>query len=283
MGAVFYSAPMTLYGAMDQAALDAAYNNSAAVADSARWITDWERRSAALRQAMPAHLDLRYGPAERECIDFFAASEHGGPTLAFIHGGYWQSRTKETFSVVAEGPLSRGINVATIGYTLAPAARVDQIVAQCRRGVQFLHARLAELGGDPRRLHLSGRSAGGHLTAMLVGEPMIAGALAISGIYDLEPIRLSYLNEKLGLDIEEARRNSPLLHLPSDARHLIVTVGEDELPELRRQSASYAAAWQAQGLPGEFLPLAGRHHYSMIEELVRPNGAVTEALVRLVA
>lgn len=117
---------------------------------------------------------------------------------------------------------------------------------------------------------------------MLVGEPIIAGALAISGIYDLEPIRLSYLNEKLGLDIKEARRNSPLLHLPSRARHLIVAVGEDELPELRWQSQIYARAWLGRGLPGEFLPVPGCHHYSALDELARPEGKLSQALFRLI-
>jgi arylformamidase len=273
---------MSLYRDMDRAALDAAYNNSAAVADSARFVADWEARSAALRQAMPEQLDLRYGKAERARLDFFAAPERDGPTLLFIHGGYWQRNAKEMFSFVAEGPLALGINVALLGYTLAPEARLDAIVEQCRHGLAWLFGHLTELGADPRRLYVSGWSAGGHLTAMLADMPLVQGALAISGIYDLEPIRLNYLNEKLGLDEAEAQRNSPLLHLPAHAPPLLVAVGGDELPELYRQSESYFAAWQAEGLHGMFLPISGTHHYTVLEELARPGGVLGEALAGMV-
>ena len=241
------------------------------------------RSSAELRAARPRHLDLRYGEAPRNRLDFFAAPKPRAATLLFIHGGYWQSRAKETFSFVAEGPLALGLNVAVIGYTLAPEARLDDIVGECRRALSWVTRHIADLGGDPQRLYVSGWSAGAHLTAMLVGEPNVKGALAVSGIYDLEPIRLNYLNEKLRLDDAEARRNSPLLHVPARAAPLVITVGGGELPELQRQSETYHAAWRERGLPGEFVPLPGRNHYTAIEELARPGGLLTKALARLVA
>jgi acetyl esterase/lipase len=274
---------MSLYRGMDRAALDAAYNNSHAVADSAQFLARWEEASAALRRAMPQHLDLRYAAAERARIDYFAAGARNAPTLLFIHGGYWQRNAKEMFGFIAEGPLARGVNVALIGYTLAPEARLDAIVGECRTGAAWLSRHLAGLGADPRRLYLSGWSAGGHLTAMLMDMPAVQGALAISGIYDLEPIRLSYLNEKLRLDEREAERNSPIRHLPLQAPPLLVAVGGDELPELYRQSESYAAAWRAEGRSGTFLPLPNRHHYTILEELARPDGALCEALTTMVA
>jgi len=106
----------------------------------------------------------------------------------------------------------------------------------------------------------------------------VAGGIAISGIYDLEPIRLNYLNEKLRLDEAEAARNSPILHLPSGASPLVVTVGLGELPELIRQSEEYARAWQQHGLPGEYLPVARHDHFSILEELARPTGKILGAL-----
>ena len=271
-----------LYRDMDRAALDAAYNNGAAVADSDRFIARWEQRSAQLRAERSCRLDLRYGDAPRNRLDFFTAGERRAASLLFIHGGYWQSRAKELFSFVAEGPLSLGTNVALISYTLAPEARLDRIVGECRQALAWLAAHVAELGGDPARLYVAGWSAGAHLTAMLMQEAAIKGALAISGIYDLEPIRLNYLNDKLGLDDAEAQRNSPLLHLPAQAAPLLVTVGGDELPELRRQSETYHAAWRSHGLPGTFVPLPGRHHYAAVEELARPDGVLTRALAELV-
>jgi arylformamidase len=109
-------------------------------------------------------------------------------------------------------------------------------------------------------------------------DARVAGGVAISGIYDLEPIRLNYLNEKLGLDPAEAARNSPMLQLPSRAAPLIVTVGLGELPELIRQSQEFATAWQKRGLPGQYVPLPGHDHFSILDELARPDGKLVAAL-----
>src|SRR6188768_867679 len=107
---------------MDQQALDAAYNNTIAVADSARFVAEWQKRSDALAARHPQHLDLRYGPRERNRVDFFPAGRAGAPLLVFIHGGYWQMRAKELFRFLAAGPLARGVSFANVGYTLAPDA-----------------------------------------------------------------------------------------------------------------------------------------------------------------
>src|SRR5207253_7356696 len=116
-----------------------------------------------------------------------------------------------------------------IEYTLAPAAKLDAIVAEVRAAVAWTIVHATEWAGDPARVFVAGNSAGGHLTAMAMSDPRVAGGVAISGLFDLEPIRLSYLNDKLRLDPAEAARNSPILTLPSRAAPLIVTVGLDEL------------------------------------------------------
>jgi acetyl esterase/lipase len=257
---------------MDRAALDAAYNNGAAVRDSAQIVAGWEARSARLRAKHTESMDLRYGKDERNRIDYFAA-RRDGPVLMFIHGGYWQNRAKELFAFVAEGPLAWGINVALIGYTLAPQKRLDGIVAEIHAAAGWLAQSIPMLGGDPEQLFVSGWSAGGHLTAMAMSHPAVRGGLAISGIYDLEPMRLSYINDKLRLDEDEARRNSPG---PTDKR-LYVAYGADELPELCRQSEDYA-----ERLKGKAASLPGRNHFTVLEELASPHGALT-ALVRKLA
>ena len=256
-----------VYRGMDRAALDAAYNNSAAVADSAKIVADWEARSARLRAAHPEGMDLRYGPDERNRVDYFSA-RRDGPVLVFLHGGYWQNRAKEVFSFVAEGPLAWGINVALVGYTLAPQKRLDGIVAEIRAALDWLQQSLAMLGG--KKIYLSGWSAGGHLTAIAMDHPAVTGGLAISGIYDLEPMRLSYINDKLRLDEAEARRNSP----GPTPKPLVVVYGADELPELRRQSEDYAKL-----LRGKAVALPRRNHFTILEELASPHGMLT-ALVR---
>jgi arylformamidase len=272
-----------LYRGMDRANLDAAYNNTAAVGPARReqYVAGWIARSNALRKARGGQIDLRYGDGARQRLDVFACGRPAAPTFVYVHGGYWQMNDKEPYAFLGEGVLSAGFNLALIEYTLAPAARLDQIVAEVRSAVAWVIEHAKELGGDPGRVFVGGHSAGGHLTAVAMDDGSVAGGLAISGIYDLEPIRLNYLNEKLGLDPAETARNSPILHLPSRAAPLVVTVGLGELPELIRQSEEYAAAWQRRGLAGRYLALPGHDHFSILEELARPDGALLEALKAL--
>jgi acetyl esterase/lipase len=269
-----------LYRGMDRAALDAAYNNTAAVGPAKRddYVAGWTKRSDVVRKTPGARLDLRYGDDARHRLDVFPCGKPGAPTLAYIHGGYWQTNDKEPYAFLGEGLLAAGFNLALIEYTLAPAARMDQIVGEVRRAVAWLIDHAKELGGDPDRVFMSGHSAGGHLTAIAMTEVRLAGGIAISGIYDLEPIRLNYLNEKLGLDVAETERNSPMRHLPTHAAPLVVTVGLGELPELVRQSEEYAAARQRHGLPGGYLPVPKHDHFSILEELAQPHGAILAAL-----
>jgi acetyl esterase/lipase len=268
---------------MDRAELDAAYNNTAAVPERDAIVAGWAARSARVRREYAGRLDLAYGDTQRERLDLFLAADPQAPTLAFIHGGYWQiaDLAKESFAFFAEGLLPLGTNLAVIEYTLAPAARLDRIVAEVRRSVRWLAEHLAEYGGDPNRLYIAGHSAGGHLTAMTVPLAEVRGGIAISGIYDLEPIRLNYLNEKLGLDVAEAERNSPVRHLPATAGELVVAYGTRELPELCRQSIEYAREWTERGLPGRLLPVDGADHFTILDALARPEGVLTRALLAM--
>jgi arylformamidase len=272
-----------LYRGMNRIQLDAAYNNTAAVPERGAIVADWAARSATVRREHNSHLDLTYGDSPRERLDLFLAVNPKAPTLAFIHGGYWQMNDKENFAFFAKGLLPLGINLAVVEYTLAPAARLDRIVAEIRRSVQWLAEHLGDYGADPARLYVSGHSAGGHLTTMTMPLRVVRGGLAISGIYDLEPIRLNYLNTKLGLDAAEAGRNSPLLHLPETASELVVAYGTRELPELCRQSVDYGQAWAESGLPGHLLPVEGANHFTILEALGDPKGALTRTLLTMIS
>jgi acetyl esterase/lipase len=273
---------MHVYRGMDRAALDAAYNNSAAVAHSAAIVSDWDRRSAAFASAHARYLDLRYGERERNRIDYFPAeANRGGPVLVFIHGGYWQMRAKETFRFVAEGPLAHGIHVALIAYTLAPEATLTEIVAEIDSALDWLARNARDLGGDAERIYTSGWSAGGHLTAMSLDHPAVRGGLAVSGIYDLEPIRLSYLDEKLKLTEEEVERLSPQRRLAAVSRPIVVAYGESELPELQRQSREYGARLADAGAKVTLSALRGHDHFSILEELAAPAGELTALAVKL--
>jgi arylformamidase len=259
---------------MSQQDRDLGLNNGVAVAGSAEIVAGWERRSADMRVRHASHLDLRYGPRQRNRIDFLKSAD-GGPTLVFIHGGYWQGRAKEIFTLFAEGPMAHGINVALIGYTLAPEATLDQIVAEIHQGIDYLAEHSAELGGDPNRIVASGWSAGGHLTAMALSHRKVKAGIAISGIYDLEPIRHSYLNVKLALDEAMSRRNSPMMQAEGAMKPLSLVVGSAELPLLRRQTAEFAGHRAKLGLPVSYEEIPEANHFTIMKEMGSPSGRIT--------
>ena len=265
---------------MSQQERDLGLNNGVAVTGSADIVAGWERRSTEIRGKHSDHLDLRYGPRERNRIDFLRARDKG-PTLLFIHGGYWQARAKEVFTVFAGGPMAHGINVALIGYTLAPDATLDEIVAEIHRGIDFLTEQLPVLGGDGKGIVVSGWSAGGHLTAMALAHPSVRAGMAISGIYDLEPIRHSYLNVKLGLDEAMSRRNSPVMQSGGAMKPLSLVAGSAELPMLRRQTAEFAGHRARFGLPVTYEEIPGADHFTIMNELVSPNGRITTLIRQL--
>jgi arylformamidase len=265
---------------MSQQELDLGLNNGVAVAGSADMVAGWERRSIEVRARYSGHLDLRYGPRERDRIDFLKVREKA-PTLVFIHGGYWQHRAKEIFALFAEGPMAHGINVALFGYTLAPAATLDQIVAEIHQGLDFLAGQLPDLGGDASRIVVSGWSAGGHLTSMALSHPQVKAGMAISGIYDLEPIRHSYLNVKLKLDEAMSRRNSPMSQAGGAMKPLSLVVGEAELPLLRKQTADFAGHRARYGLPVTYEEIPGADHFTIMNEMASPTGRIATLIRQL--
>jgi arylformamidase len=241
----------------------------------------WAQDSAALYQSWPVIRDLRYGSAPRQRLDIFPARRIGRPTLVFIHGGYWQWGRKEDEAFVAAGPLAHDINVVNVEYTLCPQISLDGMVAEIHAALDWLSPRLAELNADPGRLMVGGSSAGAHLASMMLHRAEVTGALLISGIYDLEPIGLSGLNDALRMDPPTAHRNSPIRHLPPGAAPVCCAVGADELPELIRQTHEYWHAWEAGGLPGSKATLSAVNHFSIMDELARPDGRLTRALLCL--
>ena len=265
---------------MSQLDRDLGLNNGVAVTGSGEMVAGWEERSGDMRKRFRGHIDLRYGPRERNRIDFLKAADNA-PTLLFIHGGYWQARAKEVFTVVAEGPMAHGINVALIGYTLAPDATLDEIVAEVNAGIDFLSGQLPALGAAAEGIVVSGWSAGGHLTSMALSHPKVRGGMAISGIYDLEPIRHSYLNERLRADEATSRRNSPMMQEGGALKPLSLVVGSAELPLLRKQTADFAGHRARYGLPVTYEEIPGANHFTIMHEMMSPKGRITTLIRQL--
>jgi arylformamidase len=277
---------MALYRDYDRAGLDAQYFLRARVPEHPEYFRRWAEDSAAVRRTRPCQLDIPY---DGERLDLFPAERHPAPCLLFIHGGYWQALDKSDFSFLVPAFQDAGVAVAVVNYTLAPKAGMDEIVRQNRAAVAWLQRNAREYGLDPARIHVAGHSAGGHLTAMVLATDWSAfgldrdpvrGACAISGLYDLEPIRLCYLNDVLGLDALGAERNSPIHHLPKQSPPLILSVGTGETDEFLRQQEAFAAAWRGAGLALEVADQPGDHHFAVVGRLGESQGPLHRAVMR---
>jgi arylformamidase len=272
---------MTLahWGAMSRAERDAAYNNSAAVSDSAEHVARWTAASAALRADRPSHLDIPYASRERTKWDLFPAADPNAPCLVHVHGGYWQRNSRDVFACLSEGVARHGWSAALPGYTLAPDASISTIVAELRLALDWLkkHRTTYSISGP---IILSGWSAGGHLAALLLEHPCVAASLAISGVYELGPIRDTYLNEKLRLTDEEMRTLSPI-RLAQSAKPLDIAYGTRELPALVGSSRELHAKRAALDLPGSLVPAPGHDHFTILETLRHPAGLLTRCALQL--
>lgn len=273
---------METYRGMDRDALAEAYNNRAVVPGWQDYMTEWETRSAALYAGKVCTRDLSYDESSpRRRFDVFEGDRPNLPTVLYMHGGYWQWNDKEGQAFVAEGALGQGISVAVGEHTLAPAITMSGMAEEMRQLVRAVSAHAFSAGRSPRVVVL-GMSSGAHLLALTLNMEDVAGALLISGAYDLDPVRLSPLNDAIGMDHAEARTCSPL-HLPHRApKPVTVAFGDAERPEIRRQGEDFQALLIGHGYPARLLPVPDTDHFSVLETLAHPDGTLCRALVTLV-
>ena len=265
------------WGSLTQRERDSAYNNTEAVPDSGALIEERNQASAPFRAAHASAVDLPYGATQREQWDLYPGGNPEAPTLVFIHGGYWQRNRREDFAALAEGALAMGWNVAICGYSLCPEVTMTRIAYQIHAALDWLSAEGPKYGFSGP-IVLTGWSAGGHLTALGAEHPSVTAAIAISGIFDLGPIRDTYLNAALKLTDEEIIELSPMRR-PVVQKPMAIVYGGAELPELCRQSRDFHRLRAEAQAPGPLLPIPGADHFRVIEALRQPDGA----LLRLAA
>lgn len=270
---------MSEWGRMSHAARDAAYNNGQHVADSAALNKARVDASATFRSTVPGRLDIPYGEAPRQKWDLFPAEDPDAPCFVFIHGGYWQFNSREDFGCLGAGLRAHGWSVAFPGYTLTPDASLTQIVAEIHAALDWLAAHGPEHGIAGPVL-LSGWSAGGHLTAMGLNHPRVAAGLAISGVYELGPVRDTYLNVKLQLTDGEIEALSPL-RLPVVQKPMTISYGSAELQALVDDSRALHARRAAAHAPGALLPIAGADHFTIVTQLQEANSLLVRTALDL--
>ena len=266
--------------------LAAEYNNRALVPNHAEIIARWHRDAAAYRASHGGEFDIPYGARPRNRVDFFAGNGGGGqgPLIVFIHGGYWRSFDKSSFSHVAGPANAAGFDVVVPGYTLCPEVTLTDIIDEIRQCCLLLGQRTS------RRLVLTGHSAGGHLAAAMAATEwalygarpdLIQACLSVSGLFDLRPLMATAFNDDLRLSPVEAAAASPLFWPMTNRVPFDSWVGAEESFEFRRQARSLAAAWTGLGLPCRYEEVPGENHFSVGDLLARADHPMTLRLLEL--
>lgn len=257
------------------------YSPSSAIGgDYQRYVRAYTDESMQARSHCRQVSSYQYGKLLSQSLDLAVPTkpeeDDPPPLLVFIHGGYWQELSKRESFFAAADCVRTGIAFAAIDYTLAPEADLDQIVSECRDALVWLHRRAASLGFDRNRIFVAGSSAGAHLAAMTAFgcanrlQEGLAGLVLVSGIYELEPLIGTSVNDKLGLDVDAARRNSPLLHPVPGFPPAIVCWGEVETSEFKRQSRAFANHLDQSGIPVRTFEVPAKNHFDIILDLARP-------------
>ena len=265
---------------------EAEYNNRLRIPEYRAIVARWQATSAANRGTARADLDQPYGPGERQCYDLYYAAEPTAPLVVFIHGGYWQMGGRQDTAFVARALNAAGIDVAVPSYSLCPTVSVMQIIEELRRCLAVLWTR------TKKRPVVVGHSAGGHLTAAMLasdwskvpGVPadLVRAGCAISGVFELAPLIATSINTAMRLDPRTASDASPLFWPPPpEGRVLVAAVGEHETSEFHRQSRAMTEAWASAGVTTEVLSVAGTNHFTIVDELTRPDSALFGRVVRL--
>lgn len=256
---------------MIEEAFEAEYNIRRRHPESPQHYARYAADSAAARAALGGPLDLRYGEAPGETLDFFPAGRADAPLFFFIHGGYWRALDKDDFTFIAPPFVAAGIAVALVNYDLTPKVTVETIVAQTQHAIRWVYDQ-EKLSFDRNRLVVGGHSAGGQLTALaLAAEPRlpIAAGIAMSGVFDLVPLLKTNVNVQLTLDEARARALSPMRHPRPDRAPALICVGGAESDGFIWQSRAYA---EKIGKPAKVYP--GLDHYTIMSALADPASDV---------
>lgn len=275
----------------DPAFLSREYNNRELFPDYPRHFARWAETSARARSIMTCYLDRAYGSSPGETLDIFPSRKGDGSVLMFIHGGYWRSLDKRDFSFLAPAWVDAGVSLVVVNYDLCPAVSLERIVQQMLAASVWLYRNAEAYGMDEDRLYVSGHSAGGHLTAMMLAAlwPVIdaslpknlyKGGLAVSGVYDLRPlVDIDWLKGDLRLDEGAATKVSPAFLPPATRSPLSLAVGGQESSEFKRQNALLAERWKRVLL--EDIPMPGTDHFTVIDGLADAGNPLFAAARRL--
>ena len=265
------------------------YNLRDSVPDFAAEMQAYAERSQRAKRDLTGWLTVPYGAHPDETLDIFPAAGKQAPVYLFIHGGFWRALSKDESCFMAPCFSAAGATVVTVNYSLAPGVSVDHIVKQCRQALAWVYREIHKYDADPGRIHVSGSSAGGHLTGMLlapgwhdalrVPADIVHSASPISPLADLRPLLGTPVNAWARLDERSAAELSPILNIPAKGCPLVVAWGEQEPVEMRAQGRDYAQAWQSRGFAAHALQVKQRNHFNILMDLCERESDLTRAIL----
>ncbi len=278
---------------MNAGELNDAYEIDSKIPDGAAIQARYGEASAAVARRGDGALDVAYGADARQRLDIFPAGGSKQPAMLFFHGGYWTGGAKENRRFPAVAWNARGVAWVPVEYRLAPAVKLDDIVADVRASVAWFHANAERYGCDPEAIHVCGNSAGGHIAAMLAADgwpqadglpdDIVKSATAISGLFDLVPIRETFVNGWLKLDEAMIERNSPIGLPPRHGATINVSWGGLESWAFREQSLTYADVCRKAGCAVTIVERPQSNHFTIIGELAEPDSPLFQAMAAHVA
>lgn len=258
---------------------EAGYNLKAAFPDFPQVLQQWQQATAAIAATLLSEPDLPYGSAPLQRFDFYRAAGEQRPLLVFIHGGYWQGGDKQDIGFIAAPYVQAGISVAVINYSLAPQARIEDMVDEVHGFLMAIDDMAAQLQIDPQRVSLMGHSAGGHLAALVAAQSTavpVRAVFAISGVFDLLPLIPTSLNRALQLDGVRADALSPVLLAGPVGTHVHTIIGAQETVQFHLQAAVMANCWP-QVVAHHVVP--STHHYTVLFALADGHSAVCQTVI----
>jgi arylformamidase len=267
------------------------YNNRANVPEHPALLAEWAEKSTAWEAAAATLHEVAYGDSSAETLDLYTSDRESAPVHMYIHGGYWQANTKKSSSFVARPLVAAGGHVAVIDYGLCPEVTIDEIGRQIRAALAWLYRNVSLFGGNPGNITVSGHSCGGQLVglAMATDWPgfgadlsadLVKGGVSISGLFDLGPLVDTTINDKIGMDAEAARRNSPLFMEPAGKAPLALYWGADETDAFRWQSETMAEAWGAKGVETVAEAIPGVNHFTVLTGMDDPSHPATHEILK---
>ena len=280
-----------LYGDYDtQQEIDKEYDVENAVANFPDYISYYIKASETTRKILKNRVTVAYGHTVMERLTIYPASNPNAPVLVFVHGGYWKLGLGDDYDFVAMGLSLANFTVVLVTYALAPSVTIPEIVRQVRSSVSWTAKNIDAYNGDPTRIFIAGHSAGGHLAAMAtltnwkeygLSYDVLKGILAISGLYDLEPVAQTFVEPTLRITAEQVLSSSPLRLITPSAIPLIVAWGALETAAFQKQSSNYLQAWLNAGNTGSSLIVSGANHFSILEGFQSVDGYLTKAVLSL--